>query len=417
MDDVTSPLDPRLLDQLPALPAIAAEFLRLCDDPDASVADAARVASGDPALLARILQTVNSPYYSLRVPVTDAGRAASILGLRSMTLIGVGFAILGDLWGGTEESESLAGIMGASAMAASAARTFSERTRSGDGEAVATSGFLAFVGELALLRAEPETFALLWDRSGRLPSIDNQRAMIGTDGVAVGSVLMDRWGLPEELSDGVRVRQLSLEERLAHSEAGLNVLLGFGTAIAVLLNAGEDVLKTVEEPAIAWGTSGDDLLGFWADFKTAALQTTQQLGLDMGSDIARIIEEAKEAYLTSPVALTGEPAGMESELDTARKEIEDLREENDRLEGLSLQDSLTCAEPPGLYHFLAIQPCPDEPRSRRAPGGGRHVRSRPLQTSERHVGPPCRRSAARRDGIGWAACGSPERAVRSLGRR
>jgi hypothetical protein len=38
------------------------------------------------------------------------------------------------------------------------------------------------------------------------------------------------------------------------------------------------------KPEHGWGSSEDDLLGFWADFKTAALQATQQPGLDMGSD-------------------------------------------------------------------------------------------------------------------------------------
>lgn len=200
---------------------------------------------------------------------------------------------------------------------------------------------MSFIGELALLRVEPEAFGQLWDRTGRLPSIEDQRFMIGTDGVAIGSVLMDRWGLPEELSDGVRIRQLSFTERLAHSEQGLNVSLGLGTAIAELLTGGGAVLQTLGELARAWGISEEDLLGFWADFKAAALQTTQQLGLDLGSEIGAMIEEAKGAYVLSPVAHVTEPAMPDSDLETARKVIEDLREENDRLEGLSLQDSLT----------------------------------------------------------------------------
>lgn len=74
--------------------------------------------------MARILQVANSPFYSPRQPVTDAVRASAILGLRSLKMIGVGFTILGDLWTSTVKSEQLSGIIGASAMAGSAERSF-----------------------------------------------------------------------------------------------------------------------------------------------------------------------------------------------------------------------------------------------------------------------------------------------------
>ena len=143
-------LDPYLLQQLPTLPGTAVAFLRLCDDPQAGVADVARVAERDPALLARILQVANSPYYGAREPVTDVVRASAILGLRNLKLIGVGFAIVGDLWSGADASPALSGLIGASAMAGAGARSFSERVGTGRDEEAFTSGLLAFVGELAL---------------------------------------------------------------------------------------------------------------------------------------------------------------------------------------------------------------------------------------------------------------------------
>ena len=103
----TRGLDPYLLEQLPTLPGTAVAFLKLCDDPQAGVADVAKVAERDPALLARVLQVANSPYYGTREPITDVVRAAAILGLRNLKLIGVGFAIVGDLWAQSDASTTL----------------------------------------------------------------------------------------------------------------------------------------------------------------------------------------------------------------------------------------------------------------------------------------------------------------------
>lgn len=90
-------LDPQLLEQLPTLPGSAVAFIEICDDMTVGVRDVAAVAQSDPALVAKILQVANSPYYSPREPVVDVVRAAAILGLRSLKMIGVGFAIVGDL--------------------------------------------------------------------------------------------------------------------------------------------------------------------------------------------------------------------------------------------------------------------------------------------------------------------------------
>ncbi len=51
-------------DNLPSLPAVAIEVLRLTRDEDATVNDLADVISSDPALAARILKSANSANYS-----------------------------------------------------------------------------------------------------------------------------------------------------------------------------------------------------------------------------------------------------------------------------------------------------------------------------------------------------------------
>ncbi len=327
-------LDPHLVEQLPTLPGTAVEFLRLCEDPTVGVKDVAAVAQRDPALLARIIQVANSPFYSPREPVSDVARASAILGLRSLKMIGVGFAILGDLWSTTSKSHALAGVIGASSMAGSAARSFSARVGTGRDEEALTAGLLSFLGELALLRCYPEAFNELWESEGHLPSAQAQREAMGADGVTVGVALLDRWKMPTSLRDGVLARRRSIDERLAPTPRVYEASLGFGTAIAELLTSGGAALERIRPAARRWGFDDDELLHYWGEFRLALRRTNQQMDLDVTSDLDAIVVEAKTEYLQSSVHAS-------DELNRAQLEIEELRAENERLEGLSLQDPLT----------------------------------------------------------------------------
>lgn len=345
-------LDPSLLDQLPALPAVALDLLRLADDPDASVAAGAAIVERDPALLASVMQTANSPIFAPRNAVVDAVRAVSVVGLRNLTLMGVGFAVLDDLWSDDVPRQPLAGLMSASVMTASAARAFSASIDQPVRPGTTAAGLLAFVGELALLRCRPERFGALWERCGAMPTVEQQHTELGADGVEVGSALMARWELPAELRDGVRIRALPTAERFADRDDDLDVALGFGTAAAERLTSGGSALQELRDAAAARGLGDDRLLGWWAEFRRTSLDTTQQLGLPLGSELAEMIDQEEAAYRQSATVIVGAdgadepgdvPVELASELDSARREIETLREENDRLEGLSLQDPLTGA--------------------------------------------------------------------------
>lgn len=332
----THTLDPQLMQQLPTLPGVAVDLIATCEDPTVGVRDVAAVAQRDPALVARILQVANSPFYAPREPVTDVTRAAAVLGLRGLKMIGVGFAIIGELWSSTTRSEPLAGVIGASAIAGSAARSFSARLGTGRDEEALTAGLLAFVGELGLLRCYPDQMADLWNTLGCLPSRQVAREQLGADAVMVGDLLMERWALPEGLRSGVRVRCRPLAARLAHTPSVYDASLGFGTAIAELMAGGEPTLHRIRSAARAWGFSDEELLGYWSEFRSAARRTSQQLDLDVGPRLDAMIVEAKDEYMASLVHAS-------TELDAARREIAQLKAVNERLEGLSLQDTLTGA--------------------------------------------------------------------------
>lgn len=333
MTDMTQ-LDPYLLQQLPTLPGTAVAFLRLCDDPHAGVADVARVAERDPALLARILQVANSPYYGAREPISDVVRASAILGLRNLKLIGVGFAIVGDLWSGADASPALSGLIGASALSGAGARSFSERVGTGRDEEAFTSGLLAFVGELALLHCKKDDFEELWEEAGGLPSKKAQVDRLGADGATVGSVLLERWSLPVGLRVATDARSESVERRTNAQNPAFVAAGGFGTALAETLMRGEAALSRLASGARGWGIDEEDLLEYWSQFRLTLRRVDRDLDLGMMSDLDAMILQNRDDYLTSPIHLG-------TDFDSAMEEITRLRAETVRLESLSVRDPLT----------------------------------------------------------------------------
>jgi diguanylate cyclase (GGDEF)-like protein len=322
------------LERLPSLPGSTLEFIRLCDDPDAGAADVARAANPDPGLVMRIVQVANSPFYAPREPVTDVGRASAILGLRALKMIGVGFAVLGELWSQIVPSAALGSTIGASVVAGSSARSFSVRLGTGRDEEALTAGLLSYVGELALLYSAPDEFGALHDEHGRLPSSAEQKAVFGTDGVELGIMLLERWDIPPVLRCGAESRLESVEDRVARRPDIFRAALGFGTVIADGLAARTRVLDYIERPAREWGIDTDGLLEFWGDFRLSLSRTNKQLGVDHDSELDRLIVTSKTDYLESSVHAL-------SELDLAQRELAELRQENARLADLSLTDPLT----------------------------------------------------------------------------
>lgn len=72
------------LDNLPTLPTIATQVLRLSQNPNAQAGDFEEILRRDQALTARVLRLVNSPFFSLRSPVKSIPQAIVVLGLRTL---------------------------------------------------------------------------------------------------------------------------------------------------------------------------------------------------------------------------------------------------------------------------------------------------------------------------------------------
>ncbi|MCB0997115.1 MAG: diguanylate cyclase [Acidimicrobiales bacterium] len=321
-------------DHLPTLPGVAFQLLQLCDDPKAGARDVAQVVRLDPSLVARVLQVVNSPFYAPRRPIVEIERAAAVLGLTSLKLIGLGFAVMDSMWDSRAKDGPLASIIGASAMAGSGARLFAQRIGCRDGEEAFVAGLLGYVGELSLAQKQADGLMRLWDEVGGLPSERQQYLALGVGGIELGERLQETWRLPDMLRTGVRSRALPVVERTRPSEDKFAGAVGFGTALADSLLSPDHDLTQLRVACRRWKVSDDDLGRYLAEFRQAVSNTYEMMGMGGSSMVDGLLKDARKQLVQSTLS-------MSVALNDANRELDELRAENQRLSDRVLLDPLT----------------------------------------------------------------------------
>jgi len=79
--------------ELSSLPQVIVEVINIANSPDASIADLAGVVKKDPALTAKLLRIVNSPYYGQSREITTIHQAVVTVGLRTVTSVALAASI------------------------------------------------------------------------------------------------------------------------------------------------------------------------------------------------------------------------------------------------------------------------------------------------------------------------------------
>lgn len=209
---------------LPPLPAVAARAMTLARDPDATVADLARLVATDTALAARVLKISRSVTYLRTQPPHTVQDAILVVGFQALRKILVAAsarsvyraddAVATRLW-----EHALATALAADELAVDAG----ER-RGGD---AFIAGLLHDVGKLVFHLSDPLAFGGL----GRADD-DLEVERYGVTHAAVGGCLAEQWGLESAVVEAITLHHAAeaqglaervvIAERIAHQ-------LGFGS--------------------------------------------------------------------------------------------------------------------------------------------------------------------------------------------
>lgn len=187
--------------QLLTLPDVFLRVNSLINEGTASFQEIARAASLDPALAARMLKIVNSPYYGCQARIDTLSRALTVIGLEdfyhlllsasaadTFRKIPPNLLTMGDIWLHSVHCAVIAREVARATSVLHAERFF-------------VAGLLHRIGSLVLCHRCPERMrGILARAQGRSVLLaDLEREALGFTHAEVGAALAEAWGLPESL--------------------------------------------------------------------------------------------------------------------------------------------------------------------------------------------------------------------------
>ena len=225
-----------------------AQLDALICDPDSSIEDMAAVINTDPALVSRLLKIVNSSFYGLPSKIDTISRAITIVGIRELRTLVLATSVINSFRGIPSSLVNMDKFWRHSLACAIAARLIAEETKQPEPEQFFIAGLLHNIGSLVLYQSLPE-MALEAMRSASHDNeslYDAETRIIGFHHGEVGAVLIENWGLPDQLACVARYQQYPLHAP-DHKQLVATVYVASALVDSVQLRQG---VAPVESPLI-----------------------------------------------------------------------------------------------------------------------------------------------------------------------
>ena len=260
--------------KLYSLPKVAMEVLDLTNCPQVDATQLKACIERDPALVGKILQTVNSSLFGGARNITDLNQAVAMLGIKPLKLLVLGFSLPPKLLSGIETT-ALERYWKSTLIKAIAARDLSPRYENIDADDAFLAGLLQDIGMLALLKELGEPYAQFL-RQAQTENVDLvilELETLGFDHRLLSARLLQSWGLPEMLWRTIAA-STSIEQ-LPRSGSPL------GEGVSVLATAdGVARLLTQHQPAALVAVmerEGENDVGWWTEFAAGLQQQVEQM--------------------------------------------------------------------------------------------------------------------------------------------
>jgi HD-like signal output (HDOD) protein/prolyl-tRNA editing enzyme YbaK/EbsC (Cys-tRNA(Pro) deacylase) len=197
--------------ELPALPATAAQILKLAADPRANAKQLANIIEQDPGLSAQVLRYANSSLYGYAGKIKNLQTAiARVLGFEFVLNMALGFSIGKSLRVPQDGPFGLDAFWKHSVYAGRLVEELAGKLPGKQSIPRGTAylaGLLQNLGRLVLGHTfQPEFFILnrFAQANPDMPTCELERHVLGVTHDQIGAWLMEAWGLPRELVVAVR---------------------------------------------------------------------------------------------------------------------------------------------------------------------------------------------------------------------
>ncbi len=236
---------------LPALPAVVAEVLRITEDPSTSTADVSDIIQSDPAMTAKVLRVSNSSYYGMKQYVGTLKLALVILGVREVRNIVLGISVFETLNEQGGDMKVAQEIWNRSLRTAGLCKKLAGTLALGLQGEEFIAGLLSDIGVMGMLRKDGKgAYRSIYDSLGRDPRIlcKAENMQYGFTHAAVSRAMAMQWNLPQTLSDALGLQYAAEGQSLrAAKDPKLAAVIRIGKAIGHSGDSESRVDRALEE--------------------------------------------------------------------------------------------------------------------------------------------------------------------------
>lgn len=163
-------------------------------------AELSELVMAEPLITAKVLGTVNAPFYGLHRPVTGIGQAVTFLGMNSVRNICLQYMLAEAFKPKLASSQRVFDtVWKASAIASELSVRLGKALNLPDQGGLATQVVLGFVGHLATASLMPPAELERWLSCDRVERAVHEQRLIGLSSGEIGALLLKSWALPDEL--------------------------------------------------------------------------------------------------------------------------------------------------------------------------------------------------------------------------
>jgi HD-like signal output (HDOD) protein len=250
-----------------------------------------------------VLKTVNSVLYGLRRSVADIHSAVKVLGVNPLRSLVLSLS-LPSMQVSAFPRELLRRYWQMSVSGALISRELATLLRRPSSESDLVSGLLRDLGMLVLRQVDAEQYDTILNRPPdelALQQSQLEEQVFHMNHGEVGAYLLRRWGLPDDITEPVRIHhQPQLRDRLDPAIQNRVLIVSFGAQVAQLQATPDnpDVVRGVLDSAREWFDMGEQQLRtFLEPIKDKIAEFAGILELDIGDcvEYAKVLVSGAEA--------------------------------------------------------------------------------------------------------------------------
>ena len=286
---------------LSTLPTVMAEVLRICDNPDASLAELAEIILRDVALTARILKVINSPYYGVRQEVSSIRQAVVALGASRVKSLSLSLSLY-DLSNKLGGRVNLKDFWRHSLNVACVAELIAKKVDPALAEEAFICGCLHDVGVLVLDNIYAKDYAKVFQATaagGDLIRVEQQ--MLEIDHAAAGEMIARVWNFPPRYCEAIAHHHDVIGLESTKPDDALPLIINLANRLATFaLEVSQTIdrsqLSNREVVASNLGLSASDTREIEYEALTKLLTTAHFLEMDVGTPVELLERSTAQLY-------------------------------------------------------------------------------------------------------------------------